>query len=121
MRTPVAYPPEFDAVWAIHHRLRHDQAKQPAFHAWNARVKTDGVPSGDLRLATEHFEQAMIRQRRSPDKIMHARRFFGPNEEWRPYLGEPPPAPPVAGDDRIGWAAPSKPEDFKGGDRTDEL
>ena len=116
-RVPV-YPPEFNAAWAIHHELRDDQSPKPAFHAWNARVSKDKIPAADLLRATQHFSEAMLMEKRPPDKIMHAAVFFGPNERWRPYLDGIPNTSKQRGG---GWAKPSEAAEFKGGDRTDDI
>lgn len=110
---------EFDELWEIQTRLRSDQSRKPAFAAWHARVYRDKIPRDWLRAATVNLEKTMIAQKRAPDRIMYAQTFYGPNERWRPFLQGVPDAEKL--EKGRGWAPPSEPDEFRGGNRTNEV
>lgn len=73
---------EFDAIWSDYPRKI---ARKDALKAYQAR-RREGVLAEELARSVPLFAQAMKREKRDQDKIMHGSTFFGPGERWRDYL-----------------------------------
>jgi hypothetical protein len=86
---------DFNECWRNY--PNRTSSRKTALRAYQARRRAK-VEADDLLKATMHFAEAMLLGRRPVDKIMHASRFFGANEEWCPYVaGVPGGAAPTAG------------------------
>ena len=103
---------DFEQIWKILEPLRPYQSKKAAKTQYKRRLK-EGVAHTDLVIASTNYARAM--RDKEPEFIKHAERFLGPKEYWRAFLKLEPER------SANGWARPSKPEEFKGGDRTNEL
>ncbi|WP_103110585.1 phage replisome organizer N-terminal domain-containing protein [Brevibacillus reuszeri] len=87
------YSPEFERFWSIYPRKI---GKKEAFKNWKTRLKEKVDPDTLIQAATSYA--ASCKQRgTSPEYIMHASTFLGPNEKYADYIqSEPDPAANVA-------------------------
>jgi len=83
----IIYSEEFlNDIWAVYPKRHIHDNKKMANQKYQAAIKA-GATHEHLALATKNYAQAMRNNKNTGTEfVMQARRFFGPAEEWRPYL-----------------------------------
>jgi hypothetical protein len=91
-QSSTTYEAEFDECWKHYPRK---VARKTALKAFIAQ-RRKAVPAETLLIAVKHYAEAMKREERAVERILHLSTFFGPDDRFEDYL-EPPEAlrPPV--------------------------
>ena len=75
----------FDRCWEIYPRKI---ARKAALKAYIAQ-RRKGTGADVLLAATRHFAEAMKREDRPTDRILHGSTFYGPDDRWEDYVKAP--------------------------------
>lgn len=94
-RKRTTYPEEFEELWAAYPKRAGHDPKKPAFQAWTARQRDDGVSHEDMMAGVQRYAaycraEGMVNTR----FVKQAQFFLGPNhpfaDEWSPSQNRRP-------------------------------
>jgi hypothetical protein len=78
----MAYPPEFDVLWAMYPRRNGSNPKKKAFGAYRSRLREGHSPT-DISAGLERYVRwCEDTEKTDTEYVMQASRFFGPGEEF---------------------------------------
>lgn len=80
-----AFEAAFDECWTVYPRKI---ARKAALKAYIAQ-RRKGTGADVLLAATRHFAEAMKREDRPTDRILHGSTFYGPDDRWEDYVKAP--------------------------------
>ena len=80
-----AFERDFEQCWAHYPRK---VAKKAALRAYIAQ-RRKGTSVDALLAATRHFDDAMKREQRPSEHVLHGSTFFGPDDRWEDYVAAP--------------------------------
>lgn len=80
------YTPDFAAAWSVYPDRFPDNPKQPAFHAFNARLAEGWSASKLIAAARNYRDYCQRKGLIGTEHVLMAQTFYGPNERFKPFL-----------------------------------